>query len=179
MLDGVRKGKWQLWVPWRLSSRATSQRGCSCHSKEKSNEMFVLYITLILRPQRRQRPQKTISSPVSKSSALHPPKPRGKVRPRFDGNRRKGEARTGSAACIKNGLSQYRFNLPRVCPTKASTPHLFVSIRLWFVLFALPRHFLAKSWLHTTQLDPTPHPAPNPMNALLIPGEPENRARGR
>lgn len=47
MLDGVRKGKWQLWVPWRLSSRATSQRGCSCHSKEKSNEMFVLYITLI------------------------------------------------------------------------------------------------------------------------------------
>lgn len=172
MLDGVRKGKWQLWVPWRFSSRATSQRECLCHSNEKNNEMFVLYITLILRPQHNRRQSR---------SQVHyiPLKPRGKVRPTFDGNRIKGEARTGSAACIKNGLSQYRFNLPRVCPTKASTPHVFASIRLSFVLFALPRHFLAKSWLHTTQLDPTPHPAPNPMNALLIPGEPENRARGR
>lgn len=34
-------------------------------------------------------------------------------------------------------------------------------------------YFLEKSWLHFIQLDPTPHPAPNPMMAFRIPGEPE------
>lgn len=168
VLDREREGSWQLLVPNRESAATSSKKNKKC--------LFVLYIYADSAPQQRQQPEKQAPS---KSSALHPTKNTTYVGspPRI---RWQPQTRRSQEVLSRTG-----------CPGPVSTCHVMSCLarpqrRTWALTatfrsssLALPRHFFAKSWLHTTQLEPTPHPAPNPMNALLMPGEPENRARGR
>lgn len=141
-------------------------------------ETFTVTSMLTLHP-KPQRPQKRSHFPrcLSEVTCTTPPQHyagKAGLSPMATADKeRSGSAlsRTGSPGSVST--------CPVYAQSKAWTQHLPYQSDLVFAFAGFPRHFLAKSWLHITQLDPTPHPAPNPMNALLMPGEPANRARGR